>query len=134
LFQGPTDGDTVRAVAACEVPPARAYNRGATHALETFLRDILAPSPDDRTPTAALAVAQLEALRTALDPTVGDPDVALLVGLHLASEPPRPSSTPQGLAELLAQELAAFAEAALVSEPLGATPLDPDAFLTDRRG
>ncbi len=130
LFQGPTDGDTVRAVAACEVPPARAHNRGATPELDAFLWEILAASLDARTPTAGHAVAELEALREALDPSVGERDVALLVGLHLASERPRPSVTPQALADLLVQELAVFAESALVSDPVGATPLDPDSFLT----
>lgn len=129
LFQGPTDGDTVRAVAACEVPPARAFNRAAIEGLEAFLRDILSPYPSARPPTAGHAVVRLEALVDAIDPSVSERDVALLVGLHLASEPRTPAATPEGLAELLAQELEAFAGAAAVAEPIGAVPLDPDSFL-----
>lgn len=134
LFQGATDSDTARAVAACEIPPARAFNRGVTDAVDVFLHRILARTPDDRPPSAADAARALESLVAEIDPTVGPTDVALLVGLHLASEPVRAPAVPQALADLLAQELMAFAEAAAVSEPIGATPLDPDAFSPGPRG
>ncbi len=133
LFAGATDADTVRAVAHCEVPPARAFNRGVTDEVEEFLREILAPEPEDRTLTAASAAAQLEALIAELDPQVGPRDVALLVGLYLATEAAPKPAAPEALAQLLAQELAMFAEAAAGGgDPIGATPLDPDSFLLGR--
>ncbi len=132
LFVGETDADTVRAVARCEVPPARAFNRGVNDEVEGFLREILAPAPEERTLTAASAVAHLDALLFDLDPDVGPRDVALLVGLFLATEATRAPAAPRALADLLANELSAFAEAAADADDLGATPLDPDAFLLGR--
>lgn len=133
LFHGETDGDTVRAVGRCDVPPARAFNRGVSDRVERFLREILAPRPEERTPSAARAVGRLEELIADVDPGVGPRDVALLVGLHLATERVRTPAAPEALAMLLAQELEAFAEAAAVDGgPLGATPLDPDSFLLGR--
>ncbi len=133
LFVGETDADTVRAVARCEIPPARAYNRGVTETVDDFLREILAPTPEERTLTAASAVAQLDALLDEVDPEVGPRDVALLVGLFLATEAARAPAAPRALADLLAHELAAFAEAAATDEdPIGAIPLDPDSFLLGR--
>lgn len=132
LFVGETDQDTVRAVARCEVPPARAFNRGVNDEVERFLREILAPVPEERTLTAASAVAQLDALLFDLDPEVGSRDVALLVGLFLATEATEAPAAPRALADMLAHELSAFAEAAADADALGATPLDPDAFLSDR--
>jgi eukaryotic-like serine/threonine-protein kinase len=132
LFAGKTDADTVYAVGRCQVPPARAFNRGVSEPVEEFLREILAAKPDQRTPSAAHAVARLDALIAAIDPRVGPRDVALLVGLHLASEA-RKSDEPVGIFGLLEQELAAFAEAAQGDgDPIGAVPLDPDSFLGGR--
>lgn len=133
LFSRETDVQTVRAVGACEVPPARAHNRNVTEGVEDFLRDILASSPEDRILTAGSVVARLEVLLDEIDREVGPRDVGLLVGLHLASvaqsRPPVTTSDP--LALLLAQELEAFAEAAAAAgvSPIGAEPLDPDSFL-----
>jgi serine/threonine-protein kinase len=133
LFQGATDVETVRAVAACEVPPARAHNRGATESVDAFLRSVLAPSPSRRPATAGHCVAALDALVTEIDPQVGPRDVALLVALHLASAPVEAPAVPQGVADLLAHELAAFAPGAASAESVGAAPLDPNAFLRGDR-
>ncbi len=132
LFHGATDGDTIRAVGHCVVPPARAFNRGVTDDVEDFLREILAPTPEARTASAARAVARLDSLIARIDPAVGPRDVGLLVGLFLATEAPRRAAAPDALAQLLAQELALFSEAAANDDPLGATPLDPDSFLLGR--
>ncbi|MEC7521926.1 MAG: serine/threonine-protein kinase [Myxococcota bacterium] len=133
LFVGDDDAGTVRAVARCEVPPARAYNKGVTESVEELLRDLLASHTEERVLTAASAVARLESILHDIDREVGPRDVGLLVGLHLATaaraKQPEP---PAALAELLAAELAMFAEAAAEdgAAPLGATPLDPDSFLS----
>jgi len=133
LFVGDDDAGTVRAVARCEVPPARAYNKGVTESVEELLRDLLASHTEERLLTAASAVARLESILHDIDREVGPRDVGLLVGLHLATaaraKQPQP---PAALAELLAAELAMFAEAAAEdgAAPLGATPLDPDSFLS----
>jgi serine/threonine protein kinase len=130
LFSGATDAETVQAVARCEVPPARAYNKGVTDDVEQLLRDLLAPAPEDRVLTAASAVAHLEALLAAIDREVSPRDVALLVGLHLASAAHDQPAAPAALADILAHELAAFADAAAgAPTALGAEPLDPDSFL-----
>lgn len=133
LFAGATDGDTIRLVGRCVVPPARAFNRGVTEPVEALLRELLAADPERRIPTAARAVVRLEELLAAIDPGVGPRDVALLVGLHLATQASPKPAAPEWLAHLLAQELAAFAEAAAGEvHDVGATPLDPDSFLLGR--
>lgn len=130
LFAGESDAETVRALARCEVPPARAYNKGVTDEVEQLLRDLLAPAPEDRVPTAARAAAAIGTTLAGIDRDVGPRDVALLVGLHLASAAHRPPAAPAALADVLAHELEAFAEAAAgTGTPLGAEPLDPDSFL-----
>ena len=131
LFAGETDRETVQAVLRCEVAPARAFNKGVTDGVEALLRDLLASEPEARVPSAASAVERLEALLAQIDREVGPRDVALLVGLHLASAAHRPPTAPAALADILAHELDAFAEAAAgTGTPLGAEPLDPDSFLS----
>ncbi|HJL17010.1 MAG TPA: serine/threonine-protein kinase [Sandaracinaceae bacterium LLY-WYZ-13_1] len=131
LFAGGSDAETVQAVARCEVPPARAYNKGVTDDVEELLRQLLAPAPEDRVLTAASAVAHFEALIQDVDREVGARDVALLVGLHLASDAAPAPTASAALADILSHELEAFAEAAAgTGTPLGAEPLDPDAFLS----
>jgi serine/threonine protein kinase len=130
LFSGNTDVDTVKLVGKCDIPPTRTYNRGVTDSVERFMREILAASPRDRTPTADAAVAHLDALLIDLDPEVGPRDVALVVGLHLANQAVRAPATPLAMTELLAHELNVFAEVAAGEG--GATPLDPDSFLIGR--
>jgi serine/threonine protein kinase len=125
LFAGADDMETVKMVARCEIPPARAHNRGVTDGVERFLREILASAPADRTPSAGRAVRALDGLLAQIDPGVGLRDVSLLVCLHLATQGERPQATPHALAALLEQELDAFTMAA---EDDGVTPLDPDAF------
>lgn len=67
-----------------------------------------------------------EALRE-IDRDVGPRDVALLVGLHLASK--RARHTPVAGLDLVARELDAFVRQAGDSEyDIGAAPLDPSDF------
>lgn len=128
LFQGRSDAETVQAVAKCEVPSATLYNRGVTRGVDAFLRTILASDPRDRFPTATDASASLAQLIQQIDPEVGPRDVGLLVGLHLATRRKKKTEeVPAVFADLLAQELAAFSEAAAGDS--GAMPLDPDSFL-----
>ncbi|MFK7989095.1 MAG: serine/threonine-protein kinase [Sandaracinaceae bacterium] len=131
LFHRPNDAATVQAVAACEVPPVAGLNKGVTRGVASLLDDLLAPQPMDRLHSAGQAVKRLEALIDEIDRDVGYRDVALLVGLHLASVTAPAPTVPKALTELLAQELDAFATAAAGSTTsMGAQPLDPDAFLT----
>lgn len=131
LFQGKTDAETVQAVARCEVPKARAFNRGVTPDVEELLGALLASDPSQRITTAAESAARLEVLIKRIDARVSGRDVALLVGLHLASRRQK-DEVPQAVAELLAQELAVFSEQAQGGQLLdmGAEPLDPDSFFT----
>ncbi len=131
LFQGATDAETVQAVARCEVPSATRFNRGVTRGVDAFLRTILASDPRDRFPTASDVVAALAQLIQQIDDQVGPRDVGLLVGLFLATRRRKaPEAVPQAFADLLAQELAMFSEAASSEHDLGALPLDPDSFLS----
>src|SRR5690606_5857803 len=98
-----------------DVPPARKLNRAVTADVQRLLDELLAAHAEERTPTAASAVAQLDALIQAIDPEVGPRDVALMVGLHLAGAPVKTSAVPDALADLLAQELTLFSEAAASS-------------------
>ena len=129
LFQGETDAETVRAVARCDIPPARTLNRRVPAAVEAVLADLLAPQPEERVLTAASAAARLEALIRDIDPYVGARDVALVVGLHLAGLARPYAAPPTGFAAALARELEAFTGGANSDlADIGAEPLDPDAF------
>ncbi|MGE3635682.1 MAG: serine/threonine-protein kinase [Sandaracinaceae bacterium] len=130
LFMGDSDAATVQAVARCDVPSATRFNRGVTRGVDAFLRTILAPDPRDRFPTATDVVANLHQLIHQVDAEVGPRDVGLLVGLFLATRKRAEEVVPRGFADLLAQELALFSEAASSETDLGAMPLDPDSFLS----
>ena len=131
LFDGATDAEVVQAVARCDVPRVSGFNRAVSAGVEAFLERVLDPAVGRRIDSAAECAARLELLISRIDPGVGPRDVALLVGLHLASEANRPPETPAAVAELLAQELAAFSEQGGGGDPLGlgAAPLDPDFFV-----
>ncbi|HHH30589.1 MAG TPA: serine/threonine protein kinase [Polyangiaceae bacterium] len=131
LFQGATDAETVQAVARCDVPRASQFNRHVTDDLEELLRAILAPDPRKRIASAAECAGRLEVLIHRIDPDVSQRDVALLVGLHLATQKDK-SSVPDAVAELLAQELALFSQQGDGGNllELGAQALDPDSFFT----
>ncbi len=132
LFHGRTDAETVQAVARCEVPRARQFNRKVTADLEELLDAILAPDPRHRVASAAECAARLAVMIKRIDPGVGARDVALLVGLHLATQRQEQQVVPAAVAELLAQELALFSQQAAggTEIDLGATPLDPDSFFS----
>ncbi len=132
LFQGATDAATVQAVARCEVPPARRFNREVTADLEEFLRAILNSDPRQRIASASECAGRLEVLIRRIDPEVSSRDVGLLVGLHLATQRRQAAAVPDAVAELLAQELALFSEqgAGGGGIDMGAQPLDPDSFST----
>ncbi|MBX3274112.1 MAG: serine/threonine protein kinase [Sandaracinaceae bacterium] len=132
LFQGRTDAETVQAVARCEIPSLRAINRRVTPDLEELLGAILDPDPRRRVASGAECAASLDVLIRRIDPGVGARDVALLVGLHLASVRQEQDAVPAAVAELLAQELAMFSQQAAGEDllDLGAQPLDPDSFFT----
>jgi len=132
LFQGNTDAETVQAVARCDIPKARQFNRQVTPDLDEFLQAILNPDPRKRIASAAECAARFEVLIHRVDSEVSARDVALLVGLHLASKANVADAVPDAVAELLAQELALFSEQGAEGGGgnMGAQPLDPDSFFT----
>ncbi len=133
LFQGRTDAETVQMVARCQVPRVRELNRKVTRDLEELVDAILAPDPRKRIASAAECAARLEVLIRRIDPGVSARDVALLVGLHIATVKQEHAAVPAAVAELLAQELALFSQQAAGGGgvmDLGAQPLDPDSFFT----
>jgi serine/threonine-protein kinase len=131
LFQAETDTETVRRVAECKVPSLIALNGAVTSEVDALARRLLEPDPSRRMATAAEAARTLGALIERIDPEVGERDIALLMGLHLARRAveEKKAEAPLGLVDLLAQEMEAFAEAAAGGlGDLGAAPLDPGEF------
>jgi len=127
LFQGDDDRGTVRAVAKCDVPPPSRFNRRATAELDAVVLRILDRDPRKRTPGAEALVADLDQAIARLDPHVSQRDVALVVGLHLATEPVPPPPSAAASAAAFMEELDAFVANGGDSD-LGAAPLDPDMF------
>jgi serine/threonine-protein kinase len=129
LFHGRDDAETVRNVVRLPVPRASEHNPHVGLAVDELVASLLDRNPSRRVGTATELVERASVLVEAIDPDVGSRDIALLVGLHLASEPVQRSSA-TGLDGLM-HELDAFVHS--VSHPdLGAAPLDPAAFATGR--
>jgi serine/threonine-protein kinase len=133
LFLGGTDVETLQMVARCIVPPLGKYNPRCPREVERLVARLLIREPDRRIGSAAELLNELDPLIAHVDSGVGPKDVALLVGLHLAtSEAERPQAMPD-VADLLAQELDAFAQAAGGHRETGASPLDPSEFESTMR-
>jgi serine/threonine protein kinase len=127
LFQGDDDTGTIRAVAKCEVPAPSQFNRRAPKEIDDLVWRVLAPDPRKRTPTAAALVEELDRALKRIDAKVSQRDVALVVGLHLATEPPPPQPSAEAAAANFMNELDAFVANGGGAD-LGAAPLDPDLF------
>lgn len=124
LFHRSTDLETVRAVAACEIPPIRSLNRGVPEPVEGLLRSVLEPDPGRRIGSAKHLAERLDLLLRQIDREVSHRDVALLVGLHLAQKRPPSRGLDGAFVDLLAEELDRF----VVQASEGASPLDPTDF------
>jgi serine/threonine-protein kinase len=127
LFSGATDTDTVRAVARCEVPPVSKFNRRASTEVDVLLAQVLHRDPRRRTQGAATLVSELDRVLAKIDSNVSKRDVALVVGLQLALEPPPPQPSAAQAAAAFMEELDAFVETGGATD-LGAAPLDPSLF------
>ncbi len=130
LFRGKDDQETIRLVARCVVPDIRKMNPQVPRGVAAILDKLLVPFPDSRFGSGHALVDALDEQIEAIDREVGARDVSLLVGLHLAQvrrEEPK-EERPLAVAELLAQELAAFAEQAQGDVFGGEAPLDPSDF------
>jgi serine/threonine protein kinase len=128
LFSGADDAATVRKVAACQVPPAFSINKRVPRSVDALLARALARDPARRTPSAEALLDDLERAIQEVDPRVSQRDVALVVSLHLATEP-QPTNAKIPAAAMFQAELAAFVESSGAGGPdLGAAPLDPDLF------
>lgn len=127
LFQGEDDVGTVRAVAQCQVTPASRFNRRVTPEIDMLLARVLDRDPKKRTPGAEALVEDLDRAIARVDSHVSQRDVALVVGLHLATEPapPQPSAAAAALAFM--EELDAFVANGGAAD-IGAAPLDPNLF------
>lgn len=130
LFHGASDRATVQAVARCEVPSLRTFNPRVPPAVDDLVARALLADPDARVPSAGALAQALDVLVSRVDDRVGPRDVALLVALQLAGqEDEEPHDEIFGVAELLAQELNAFAAAGDGGTfDLGSTALDPSEF------
>lgn len=130
LFRGKDDAETVRLVARCVVPEIRKVNPNVPRGVAAVLDKLLVPFPDSRFGSGHALVDALDEQIEAIDREVGARDVSLLVGLHLAQvrkEKPA-EERPFAVAELLAQELSAFADQAQGDMFGGDAPLDPSDF------
>jgi serine/threonine-protein kinase len=128
LFHGDDDVGTVRAVAKCEVPPPSRFNRRCTPEIDALVARVLDRDPARRTQGAAALQQDLERAIMRVDPNVSQRDVALVVGLHLATEKhDRPAPSVIDAAAAFMNELDAFVASAGEVD-LGAAPLDPSLF------
>ncbi|MCA9575110.1 MAG: serine/threonine-protein kinase [Polyangiales bacterium] len=136
LFHGRDDAETVRKVAACEVPPLPAINPRVSQAVDELVRHTLQSQPVNRIPTAADFVDEATGLLGRIDGEVGPKDVQLLMGLHAVMKARKTEARSAAslqeemdVAQMLAGELDAFAAAQQgKTVDLGAQPLDPNAF------
>ena len=134
LFVADSDTDTVRNVIAKPIEPLSKINEAVPPAVDALVMDLLERNPRERLSTAADLVHRLEEILRELDPAVGERDIALLVGLHVAHKKwasERASVQPPVNLNRLTEELEAFvraAEASSAVSDLGHEPLDPDAF------
>lgn len=127
LFQGATDADTVRAVARCEVPRPSAIQKKIPREVDLLLTEILARDPARRTASGHALEQRIAEVLAKIDPKVSAKDVALLVGLHLATEaaqPPKAASIAP--AALFVAELEALVET--TGGAVVDAPLDPSLF------
>jgi len=131
LFQGADDMATVRAVAKCDVPIPSKLMRRIPKDVDTIVMRALAKDPAHRPATCEELAQEIDAVLEKLDPHVSSKDVGLIVGLHLAAEPPPPQPSHEALVDLFAQELDAFIQGQ--GPEAGAMPLDPTLFDVGRR-
>lgn len=126
LFMRDSDRDTVHAVGRCEVPTPSSINRKIPAALDDLVLLTLAKDPAARIRSAAALAEELDDLIVRVDPRMTNKDVALVVGLHLATEPlAGPTSSHAPAAVFLAELDALVTEG---PDDIGADPLDPDLF------
>lgn len=129
LFQGRDDSETVRNVVRKPIEPPSRFNPSCDPAVDDLLLRLLSRDPALRVATAAAAAAELGAQLERLDPTVGNRDVALLVGLHVAQRMREPSSSAGDVLGIIQHELEAFIDTSVRPDlDDGAEPLDPEAF------
>jgi len=136
LFHGRDDAETVRKVAACEVPPLPAVNPRVSGAVDELVRHTLQSQPVNRIASAGDFSDEALALLARMDSDVGPKDVQLLMGLHSAMKARKVETRSAAqlqeemdVAQMLTGELDAFAAAQQgKTVELGAQPLDPNAF------
>ncbi len=135
LFLGADDGETVRNVAKCAVPPPSVFNRAVTPELDELVRKTLSPRPETRVPSAAALADALTKMLARYDAEVGRDDMALIVGLLKAQQSIALPMPVMPEAESLVQDLAQFVEIAAADQGnLGEVPLDPTEFAALVRG
>ncbi len=129
LFQGASDRETLMNVARCDIPSLRELNPRVGADLEVVVRKLLSRNRETRFADARAASRALEGLIEEFDGEASADDVSLVVGMHLANRPKPREDRPLAVADLLAHELRAFAEAAQGTVvDMGAEPLDPGEF------
>lgn len=132
LFQGENDQDTVQQVLRKPIPKPSSKNPKVSGAVDRLAMQLLERDPQQRMEDAAGIVTELERIIPMVDPKVGPPDVALLVGLYAgqAGHTPEPGQRPQAPSfDEVARELDAFVRIEFESPTnSGAEPLDPTAF------
>lgn len=126
LFQGATDPETVRAVARCEVPRPSSINPRIPREVDVLVAEVLARDPAKRTASAHLLEQRITSVLQKIDPNVSARDVALVVGLHLATEPAGPPKASIAPAALFVAELEALVET--TGGAFVDAPLDPELF------
>jgi serine/threonine protein kinase len=95
LFQGTDDGETVRKVARCEVPPASSLNPNVPAELDMVLDGLLSRDPSTRYQSAREAIADLEYVLGQLGPGDAARETAALVHAVRAQRPATPRASLQ---------------------------------------
>ena len=126
LFGGRDEGETIRAIANCEVPTLADRMRGGEEA-DAIVRKLVTKDPDDRLNDAAVLASQLRQVIERNQWHVGPKEVSAAVMQHRADRSRRTQAPP--VTTLLSEELAKFAEATADTPfDMGAMPLDPSRF------
>ncbi len=127
LFQADDDAQTVQRVAQCAVPRPSSINPRIPAEVDQLVLSVLERDPSRRMQGAEALASELERVLARIDPKVSARDVALVVGLHLATEPAKPTRTVLPPAQGFISELDAFVSVAHETD-FGAAPLDPSSF------
>ncbi len=127
LFQGKDDRETIRNIAAANVPPPSTIVKGLPNDVDRVCAALLARDPNQRPGDTAQVASAVARVRSRVDPRAGSDQVAALAKLYRAA--PSTAKAPPVDLMAVARDLEAFAkEAGGSAYDMAAAPLDPNEF------